>query len=484
MMQQYDIVIIGGGITGCSIARELSKYRLSVALCEASADVGAGTTKANGGLVHAGDDPVPGTLKALLNSKGCLMYPILSEKLGFRFLRKGSMVVGFDEKDLVVLKKLLERGRLNGAPDLDLVSGERVFELEPETNRKAKYGLYTPHTGIVDPFEVAIAFCENAVANGVKLYLSSPVSAIRRTEDSGFALTVPDGELYGKYIINCAGLHADDVARLAGADEFTIRARHGDLLVMDKNCGIGSVMTLYPIPTPETKGVVCMGTVSGNVLVGSTAVMMGKDDVASYREGIDELIAGANKLIETLNTRKVIRTFAGNRAVVVDNNNDFYIRPSQKVPGLFHVAGIQSPGVASSPAIALYVAQMLKGCGVPMTEKDDFIDTREAPVDFSELSRKEQDELIRKNPAYGRLVCRCECVTEGEIIDALHRNPQPTTVDGIKRRTRAGMGRCQGGFCQQKVLRIMERELGCSPTEIDLGKNGSQIVFSKLKGGR
>ncbi|MCI1965043.1 MAG: NAD(P)/FAD-dependent oxidoreductase [Oscillospiraceae bacterium] len=482
-MQKYDIIIIGGGITGCAIARELSKYRLKIAVCEAAADVAAGTTKANGGIIHAGDDPVPGTLKAFLNSKGCLMYPILSEKLGFRFRKKGSMVVGFDEHDHAVLKKLLERGRLNGAPNLELIQGERIFDLEPETNRKAKYALYTPHTGMVDPFEVAIAFCENAVDNGAQFYLSSPVTAIRRAEDGTFTVTTPKGELTGNYLVNCAGVHADDVARLAGADEFTIRARHGDLLVMDKNCGIQDVMTLYPVPKPETKGVVLMNTVSGNILVGSTAVMMDKDDVASYREGIDELLSGANRLIEKLNTRKVIRTFAGNRAVVVDNNNDFYIRPSKKVEGLFHVAGIQSPGIASSPAIAAYVAQMLKAYGVPMTEKEHFIDERRPPVDFSELSMEERDRLIRENPAYGRIVCRCECVTEGEIIDALHRNPQPTTVDAVKRRTRAGMGRCQGGFCQQKVLGIMAKELGRSPTQINLGRADSQIVYSKLKEG-
>ena len=454
-MQQYDIILIGGGIMGCSIARELSRYKLKIAVCEAAADVASGTTKANGGLIHAGDDPIPGTLKAFLNSKGCLMYPILSEKLGFRFHKRGSMVVGFTEDDLAVLKTLLERGRLNGAPDLELISGDRIFELEPETNRKAKYALYTPHTGIVDPFEVAIAFCENAVANGVQFHLSSPVTAIRKT-DGGFAVTIPKGELNGKYIINCAGVHADDVARLAGADEFTIQARHGDLLVMDKNCGVKDVMTLYPIPKPDTKGVVLMSTVSGNILVGSTAVMMEKDDIA---------------------------IFAGNRAVVVGNNNDFYIRPSQKVAGLFHVAGIQSPGIACAPAVAAYVVQMLKGCGVPMEEKKNFIDTRKAPVDFSSLSTEEQDELIHRNSAYGRIVCRCECVTEGEIIDAMHRNPQPTTVDAIKRRTRAGMGRCQSGFCQQKVLSIMAKELGCSPTEIELGAKGSQIVYSKLKEG-
>ncbi len=481
-MQKYDIIIIGGGIMGCSIARQLSRYKLRIAVCEAASDVAAGTTKANGGLIHPGYDPKPGSLKAMLNCRGCLMYPALSEQLDFPFRRLGSMVVGFTEEDHTFLKNLIERGRLNGVPDLELIEGERIFQLEPAANRNAKYALYTPHTGIVDPFEVAIAFSENAVANGVEFLLSSPVSAIRHTEE-GFSVTIPKGELKSQYIINCAGVHADDVARMAGADEFTIAARHGDLLVMDKNCGIKDVMTLYPIPQPHTKGVVVMCTVSGNVLVGSSAVMRDKDDIASYQEGIDQLIAGANKLVQDLDTRKVIRTFAGSRAVVEGNHDDFFIRPSHKVPGLFHVAGIQSPGIASAPAIADYVVQMLKGYGVSMEERDDFIAARKAPVDFSKLTAEEQDELIHKNPAYGKIVCRCECVTEGEIIDVLHRKPTPTTVDAVKRRTRAGMGRCQGGFCQHRVLSIMSRELGENPTEIELNKKGSQIVYSKLKEG-
>lgn len=479
-MQKYDIIIIGGGIMGCSIARELSRYKLRIAVCEAASDIAAGTTKANGGLVHAGYDPKPGTLKAMLNARGCLMYPALSAQLGFPFRALGSMVVGFTEEDHVFLKSLLERGRQNGVPDLELVTGEQIFELEPETNRDAKYALYTPHTGMVDPFEVAIAFSENAAANGVEFLLSSPVSSICRNKD-GFSVTIPKGEISGRYIINCAGVHADDVARMAGADEFQISARHGDLLVMDKNCGIKDVMTLYPIPKPDSKGVVVMCTVSGNVLVGSSAAMRDKDDTANYAEGIHELIAGANKLVQNLNTRKVIRTFAGSRAVVEGNHNDFFIRPSGKVPGLFHVAGIQSPGIASAPAIAEYTVHMLRSYGVPLEERTDFIATREAPIDFSTLTAEEQDRLIQKNPSYGKIVCRCECVTEGEIVDALHRNPQPTTIDAVKRRTRAGMGRCQGGFCQHKVLDIMARELGCSPTEIQLGKKGSQIVYSKLK---
>jgi glycerol-3-phosphate dehydrogenase len=483
ILQQYDLIIIGGGITGCAVARELSRYRLRVAVLEAMPEIGAGTTKANGGLVHSGYDPKPGTLKALLNLKGCLMYPMLSRDLGFRFHKTGSMVIGFNEDDLAYLEKLYRQGLENGVPNLELIRGKRIFELEPQTSPDAKYALYSPHTGMVDPFEVAIAFSENAAANGVEFHLSSPVSAIRE-EDNGFVVTIPEGELHATYLVDAAGVHADDVARLAGADEFNIIARHGDLLVLDKHCGVQNLMTLYPIPSKETKGVVVMNSVSGNTLVGSSAEIKEKDDNASYQEGIQQLIAGAVKLAPNLNPRKIIRTFAGCRAVVENNHNDFYIRPSKKVPNLFYVAGIQSPGVASSPAIAAYVAQMLRGYGVPLEEKEHYVAERKAPVDFSELSPTEKDRLIQKNPAYGKLVCSCECVTEGEIVDAIHRVPGARTIDGIKRRTRAGMGRCQGGFCQHKVLFILARELHCRPEDILMEGKGSQIVFSKLKEGR
>lgn len=483
ILQQYDLIIIGGGIVGCSVARELSRFQLRVAVCEAKPDIAAGTTKANGGLIHTGYDPKPGTLKALLNLKGCLMYPMLSRQLGFRYHKTGSMVVGFDENDLLYLEKLYHQGLENGVPNLELVRGSRIFELEPQTSPKAKYALYSPHNGMVDPFEVAIAFAENAAANGVEFYLSSPVSSISQDSD-GFTVKIPEDELHAKYVVNAAGVHADDVARLAGADEFNIVARHGDLLVLDKHCGVQNMMTLYPIPSKETKGVVLMNTVSGNILVGSSAEYKDKDDVASYKEGIDQLLAGAKKLAPNIMPNKVIRTFAGSRAVLEGNHNDFYIRPSRKVHNLFHVAGIQSPGIASSPAIAAYVVQMLIGCGVPLTEKDHYISERKAPVDFSELSPKEKDRLIRQNPLYGKLVCSCECVTEGEIVDAIHRVPGARTIDGIKRRTRAGMGRCQGGFCQHRVLSILARELHCTPEDILLDNSGSQIVYSKLKEGR
>ena len=483
-MQSYDLIIIGGGIIGCSAARELSRYQLKTAVLEANSDVGAGTTKANGGIVHAGDDPAPGTLKALLNVQGCMMYEEFSKELGFRYKKTGSMVIGFDEADLEYLKKLLDNGIKNGVPGIELITDpKRILEIEPQCTPDAKYAIYTPHAGIVDPFEVAIACCENAAANGVDFYLDSPVTAIEK-QDGKFLLTTPNGQFQATYIVNAAGIHADDVSRLAGIDEYNIICRHGDILMMDKECGVKNLMPLYPIPTPETKGVVSLSTLAGNVLVGSSAIYRDKDDNNSYKEGIDELLRGAAKLVHGLNTRKVIRTFAGERAVVENNNNDFYIKPSAVCENFFHVAGIQSPGVASTPAIARYVVNMLRENGVPLEEKEDFNPYREEPVDFSELSREEQNALIQKDSHFGKIVCRCETVTEGEIIAAIHRNPPAKTVEAVKRRTRAGMGRCQSGFCQSKVVLILAKELGIKPEDVRLESKNSWILSSSVKEGK
>lgn len=482
-MKNYDLIIIGGGISGCAIARELSRYKLHVAILEKNSDIAAGTTKANGGIIHAGDDPKPGTLKAKLNVRGVELYPQYSKELGFRYKITGSMVVGFDEEDLKYLETLLENGKQNGVQGIELIKDpQRIQEIEPQCSKNVKYAVYCPNCGIVDPFEVAIAMCENAVENGVDVYLNEPVIKIEKKDT--FIVTTPKDTYQATYIIDAAGLHADDVARLAGIDEYNIIARHGDLLMMDKECGVKNLMPLYPIPSPESKGVVSLSTLAGNVIVSATAVYRDKDDTDSYKEGIEALLKGTSKVVDGLNTRKVIRTFAGERAVVENNDNDFWIKPSAIEPNWFHVAGIQSPGVASAPALAEYVIEMLRENNVPLIEKEDWNPIHKEPIDFSELSSSEQDQLIKQNPSYGKIVCRCETVTEGEILDALKRNPKPTTVEAIKRRTRAGMGRCQSGFCQSKVVLILARELGVSPSDIRLENENSWLLTGHVKEGQ
>lgn len=482
-MKKFDVIIIGAGISGCAIARDLARYQLSIAVLEKSLDVSTGTSKANGGIVHGGDDPMPGTLKAKLNVRGVELYPQYAKELGFRYKETGSMVIGFNEEDLKYLEKLYDQGIQNGVQGIELIQdSKRILELEPQCSKDAKYAVYCPHCGIVDPFEVAIAMIENAVDNGVQLFLGEPVIAITQT-DAGYLIETPKDTYECTYIINAAGLHADDVSRLAGLNEYSIIARHGDLLMLDKECGVKNLMPLYPIPSKESKGTVALSTLAGNVIVSATAVYREKDDTYSYQEGIDALIAGATKLVENLNPRKIIRTFAGERAVLENNNNDFWIKPSSTQPHFFHVAGIQSPGVASAPALAEYVIEMLKKNGVPLTEKENWNPHREEPVDFSELSKEKQNELIQKNPSYGRIVCRCETVTEGEIIDAIHRNPKATTVEAIKRRTRAGMGRCQSGFCQSKVVHILAKELNIPMEEIRLESQDSWLLTGQVKEG-
>lgn len=482
-MGDYDIIIIGGGIIGCAIARELTRYNLRLALCEAGTDVGAAASKANGGLIHSGYDPKPGTLKAKLNVEGNRLYTRWAEELGFPLARPGSLVLGFSAEDRAYLENLARNAQANGVTGVRLVGREEILTLEPEASPQANYGFYCPHTGYVEPFGVATACMDNAMANGVALYLNSPVIAIRRPEEPGglFQLTIPGGELAATYIINAAGLHADEVARLAGLEEYSISARHGDMLMLDKNCGRKPKLVLYPTPTAVSKGVVVCPTISGNILIGSTAVMRAKDDVDSYAAGTAKLLAGAVRLAPGLNSGKVIRPFAGERAVADDYDNDFYIKPSAQLPDFFHVAGIQSPGVAAAPAIALYVVEMLRDYGVPLRERPDFNPIRRALPDFSELSRPEQAGLIAQNPAFGRIVCRCETVTEAEIVAAIHSRPPAVTLDAVKRRTRAGMGRCQGGFCQSRVLRILARELECAAGEILLEQPGSQVVTGELK---
>lgn len=481
-MKQYDVIIIGGGIIGCAVARCLARYKLRVALCEAAADIATGATKGNGGIVHSGYDPLPGTLKAKLNVRGNQLYSEWSRQLGFAFRRTGSMVLGFNDSDRQHLENLMERGSKNGVQGLQLIDHERIRQLEPQASPLACVALYCPHTGIVDPFEVAIACAENAAANGVDFYRSAPVTKIQQLDEK-FMVSTPNDTFQTRWIVNSAGCHADDVARLVGDDSFHLVTRHGDLLIFDKNCGVRNLMVLYPVPTPETKGVVALSTLSGNVLVGSSAVMRPKDDNDSYKEGIDQLLAGVQKLVPGIDLHRVIRPFAGQRAVWLEGNNDFLIRPSEQAPRLIHVAGIQSPGVASAPAIAEYTVELLAKQGMPLVARPGYIATRLSPVDFSEASTEEKKELIARDPRFGQIVCRCETVTEAEIVAAIHRCPGATTVDGVKRRTRAGMGRCQGGFCQSRVVAILCRELGIPADQVLLENPGSNLLYGNVKEG-
>lgn len=481
-MIHYDIIIIGGGITGTAIAHECSKYKLKTALLERGTDIGIGATKGNGGVVHPGYDPTPGSLKAKINVQGANLYPRLAKELNFGIINPGIFVIGFDGADADVLKHKLASGIKNGVRDLAIINADQMRNREPHLATDAKFALYAPTATVVDSFEVAIAFAENAKANGVDILTNQPVTSIEKSS-KGFMVTTPDTTYTCDYVVNAAGNHADDVAKLAGIDEYKMKSRHGDLLVFDKDMANKPQTVMFPCPGPDTKGIACIPTVHGNTIVGSTATMMDdKEAVSNYETGIQALIDGVHRILPDLDAGKVIRTFAGLRPVVLDNNNDFYIAESQTMKGFIHAAGIQSPGIASAPAIAETVRDLLDNAGLKIVPKDDYNPYRAEKTVFNHLTLEEQDQLIQKNPGYGRIVCRCETVTEGEILDAIHGIIPARTLDAIKRRTRAGMGRCQSGFCQYKVIAILSRELSLPVDEICLEDAGSRLLCGCVKG--
>lgn len=476
-MNRYDIVIVGAGITGCAIARQLSRYDLRIACVEAANDIALGSTKANGGLVHAGYDPAAGTVKASVNARGCALYGRWAKELGFGFRRTGSMVLGFSPADRAHLEKLLRNGRANGVKDMEIIDGDEIWEHEPRASREATCALWCPSTGYVDPFEVAIAAAENAAANGVEFWRSAAVDSID-ADDTGFALHTSAGDLGASYLVNAAGNGCANISRMAGAEQFELVWRQGNIAVLDHEAR--PLMPLYPIPTPVSKGVIVTGTVHGNTVITATAAIREPGDNDTYAADVEELLSGARKLVPDLDTRRLVRAFAGGRAVIRDLN-DFLIERSALQPRLFQAAGIQSPGVASAPAVAERIEELIRQAGIELVEKADYNPVRTPPEDFDVASPKRKQELIKADPAWGRVVCRCETVPEAEIVAAIHREPGAMSVEGVKRRCRAGMGRCQSGFCQSRVVRILARELNCDPADVLLEDEGSNIVYGPVK---
>lgn len=483
MAETFDIAIVGAGITGCAIARQLARFDLSICVVEAANDIALGASKANGGLVHAGYDPAAETVKAQVNARGCELYGTWAQELGFLFCRTGSMVLGFNDEDRTHLEQLRCNGHVNGVPELSIVGPDRIHELEPRASADATCALWCPSTGFVDPFEVAIAALENAVANGVTFMRSAPVEAIEVAGSGGdarFTLATPAGNVRCRYLINAAGNGAANISHMVGAEEFQMVWRQGNIVVLDKEPR--ALMPLYPVPTPVSKGVIVTGTVHGNTVITATAAVREPGDTQTYASDVNALLTGARKLVPDLDTRRLVRAFAGGRPVI-QGTNDFFIGQSAVVPGLFQAAGIQSPGVASAPAIAERMEHVIREAGVELHERDDWDPIRHAPDDFDRAPLARKEELIESDPAWGQIVCRCETVPEAEIVAAIRRQPGAVSVEGVKRRCRAGMGRCQSGFCQSRVVAILARELGCDPSEVLLEDAGSWLVEGPLKGG-
>ena len=462
--------------------RELARYDVSVVLLEREADVAWGTTKANTALVHAGYDAEPGTNKARFNVTGNAMYPRICAELGVQFQNTGSLVVATSPDQVDHLRELLERGRANGVPGLEIIGRERIVELEPNISPEAIAALWAPTAGITGPWELAIAYAENAVENGVKLMLSSPVTAIDVEGGRAVRVHTPGASIAARFVVNAAGLFADEVARMVGQTDFEIVPRKGEYYLLDKRAGHLARRPLFPVPTAHSKGIVVTPTVDGNLLVGPNSYIVdSKADLDTTGCGLDEVLAGAGRLVPGIPVRDNITNFAGLRATA-SPGNDFVIGPAPGVPNFIHAAGIQSPGLTAAPAIALEIVRLLGEAGLALAPKADFNPIRPRPARFAEMTDDERAEAAACDPRWGHIVCRCESVTEGEIVEALHRSVPCTTVDGVKFRTRAGSGRCQGGFCGPRVVAIISRELGIPADEVTK-KGGASRILVGLEAG-
>ncbi len=482
-MKNYDVIIIGGGITGTGIAHELAKYDVKTALMERGMDVGIGATKGNGGVVHPGYDPHPGTLKAKLNPAGARMYPKLSKELGFDLRHTGTLVVAYSDADLKKVDELLDNAKVNGVDQVEKINGEQLRNREPFMNPAAVGALLAHTTTMIDPFEVAIAFADNAKDNGTDILTNHEVLGITKDEDGLFTVHTSAGDYRTRYVVDAAGVHADDVAALAGIHEYRVQGRHGNICVLDKELSTPISTVMFPCPSPETKGLALIPTVSGNTLIGSTATMKDdKEDVTNDAEGINELIAGARHLVPDIDISKIIRTFAGQRPVALDNGNDFTSQSPRPCQASSMQPVFSHPELPPHQPLPSMSAICWQTQALSWKKREGYNPYREPAPDFSKLSVEEQDALIRKDPAYGRIVCRCETVTEGEIVAAIHEGVGAKTVEAVKRRTRAGMGRCQSGFCQYRVMQILARELGIPEEEVHFEEKASQVLFGKLKG--
>ena len=472
----FDVVVIGAGVVGGLVARELSRYDLSVCILEKCSDVALGATRANSAIVHAGYDAKEGSLKAKLNVLGSKMMESVAEELGVKYKRNGSLVVGFNEEDRQTLLGLLERGTKNGVEGLRVIDREEILSLEPNIGAGVTVALHAPTGAIICPYELCMAAVGNAMDNGVSLKLDFDVKKIEKL-DTGYRITSKNDTVEAKFVINCAGVFSDEIAKLAGDDSFTVNPRRGEYMLLDRECGELVSHTIFRCPSKMGKGILVSPTVDGNLILGPTAEdIEDKEDTKTTAEGLAKVRAQAGEQVSGINFGKVITSFTGLRST--GSTGDFVINERD---GFINCAGIESPGLSSSPAIATYVADILRGAGLEMKEKADFNGRRRPAHYYKELTLDEKNEIIKEHPEFAHVICRCETVTEGEILEAIRTNPKPRDVDGVKRRTRASMGRCQGGFCTPYIIDLLAAEMGCDYTDVTKFGGKSYINIGKTK---
>ena len=477
----YDSVIIGGGVIGCAVARELSRYEGNYLLVERNDDVCTGTSKANSAIVHAGFDAQNGSLMAKFNVVGNKMMDKVAKELDVPFKRNSAMVLCFEEENLPKLHELYERGIDNGVDGLRILSGDEAKAIEPELNDSVCGALLAPTSGIICPFELTLGFAENAADNGVEFKFGSGVENIEKSEN-GFTLTLENGEkIETKTVVNCAGVYSDKIHNLVCEDKIEIKPRKGEYIICDKAVGNLVEATLFQLPTAYGKGILVSPTVHGNLLLGPTADDIDdKEGIDTTADGLNDVLTFAAKSVKSLPNRQAITSFSGLRA---HSPKHEFILGESSVSGFFDCAAIESPGLSSSPAIGEWTARAVS-TKLNAKEKSDFNPIRKGLVKPNEMSFEDRAELIKENPLYGQIVCRCETVSEGEIVASINRTLGARTLDGVKRRTRAGMGRCQAGFCSPRVMEIIARELGLTIDEVKKNEKGSYVALKKTaKGG-
>lgn len=472
-----DILIIGGGVVGCAVARLLSRFNASVAVLEAGADVAEGASKANSGIVHAGYDAKPGSLKAKLNVEGAKAYPALCAEVDAPYGRPGALVLGFSEQDRATIGQLYEQGVQNGVEELRILEHDEILALEPNVSPAVLCALHIPTSGLVSPYELTCALADHAAVNGVLFSLNTVVSEIRKEED-GFILSTSQGEMQAKIVVNCAGVNSAKLHNMLSKHRLNVIPRKGEYYLLDHQKPMLFGMTLFQTPSKMGKGVLVSPTVHGNLLLGPSAIdVEDGSDVSTTAEAL-KLVSDAVRLTwPRENLRGVVTTFAGMRAH--EENGDFIIGATEGVAGAYETVGIESPGLSAAPAIAkMLVSQIAKENG--LTEKAEWLPAPKREKPFCSMTTEERAEVVARDPEYGALVCRCEQVTEAEIRAAIRRPVGAKTIDAVKRRTRAGMGRCQGGFCSPRVLEILSEELGIDPTEVTKCGGESQLLVGTI----
>ena len=475
----YDVLIVGCGVIGAATAFTLSKYKLNVGILERENDVATGTTKANSAILHAGYDPVPGTLMARLNVRGSALAKELCRKLEVPYNQCGSLVLAFGLEEVPVLEGLLDRGRKNGVPELQLLSGQEARALEPNLSQEVVAALYAPTAAICSPWEYCLALAETAVKNDAALHLETALTGLERQGDHWLVHT-DRGDLTARFVVNAAGVEADTVHDLAAPHSFDIRPSRGEYFLLDKSEGGRVGHVVFQCPRKEGKGVLVAPTVHGNLIVGPNAEASGRHDLATTAAGLAFVRQTARKSVPSIDFSQSIRNFAGIRAHARDRE-DFILE--QAAPGFIDLAGICSPGLSAAPAIGEYAAQLLGEAGLALEPKERFLCERHRTC-FKTLSLEQRQALVAQKPAFGRVICRCETVTEGEILEAIHSSPiPPRSVDGVKRRVGAGMGRCQGGFCAPRVVDLLARELKISPRDVMQDRAGTWLLDRETKGG-